>query len=158
MSFLEKRWAFMEKNERNLVEDAGALINGWSLDYSIYVYCGKATQKPKCYTYKVVQQEHLCWGDWTGMANTSSARCKGNFNTVWVILTASICLHQIISCLPSPPLPIRVFVWYIWWRNGQARNSSASITGGKCLILFHNTKANGNSFQAQGQPANSESD
>lgn len=140
---------------RDLVEDAGALINGWSLDYSIYVYYGKAEQKPKCYTHKVVQQKHLCWGDWTGMANTSSARCKGNFNTAWVILTASICLHQIISYIPSPPLSIRVFIRYIWWCNGQARRSDASITGGKCLTLQLNIKANRNSFQAQGQPANS---
>jgi len=53
----------IEKNERDVVEDAGALINGWSLDCRIYVYCGKTEQKPKCYTCKVVQQEHLCWGD-----------------------------------------------------------------------------------------------
>lgn len=150
MSFLEKCWAFIQENERNLVEDAGALINGWSLDYSIYMYDGKAKQKPKCYTDEVVQQEHLCWGDWTGMANTSSARCKGNFNTAWVILTASICLHQIISYVSSPPLSNRIFIWYIWWGNGQTRDSNASITGGKCLTLLLNTKANRNSFQTQG--------
>lgn len=132
-SCLGKCWAFIEKNERHLVEDAGALINRWSLDYSIYV-C-KAEQKPKCYTYKVVQQEHLCWGDWTGMANTSNARCKGNFNTAWVISTASICLHQIIPYVPRPPLSMRVFIWYIWWCNVQARHSNASITGGSCLSL-----------------------
>lgn len=53
----------MEKNERNLAKDAGALINGRSLGYSVYVYHGKAEQKPKCYTHKVAQQEHLCWED-----------------------------------------------------------------------------------------------
>ena len=63
VSFKKKCCTFIEKNKRDLVEDAGALINGWSLDYSIYVHDGKAEQKPKCYTHKVVQQEHLCWGD-----------------------------------------------------------------------------------------------
>lgn len=115
----------------------------------------KLNRNLTCYTYKVVQQEHLCWGDWTGMANTSSARCKGNFNTAWVILTASICWHQIIPQFPRLPLSIRVFIWCIWWCNGQVRSSNASITRGKCLCLLFNTKANGNFFQAQGQPANS---
>lgn len=132
---------FNEKNERNVVEDAGALINGWSLDYCIYVCYGKTEQKPKCYTCKVVQQEHLCWGDWTGMANTSSARCKGNFNTAWVILTASICRHQLISCPHSPPLSIRVFMWYIWWCSSQTRRGNVLVSfQGANVWLFSSTQ------------------
>lgn len=53
------------------------------------------------------------------MADTSSARCKGNVRTAWEILTTSICVHQIISYSPSSTLGNGVYLYsYIWVWNG----------------------------------------